>query len=103
MANYQLEQTGEEVQALLNAVESPDTTPAAGSSNLITSGAVQAAVAGVSAEVTALGQKTSEAEHLARVAENGFFVVDSELNIGLKVDANGAHAKNLLEYEIVEI
>lgn len=57
MANYQLEQTGAEVQALLNAVESPDTTPAAGSSNLITSGAVQAAVAGVSAEVTALGQK----------------------------------------------
>lgn len=57
MANYQLEQTGAEVQALLNAVESPDTTPAAGSSNLITSGAVQAAVAGVSAEVTALGQE----------------------------------------------
>lgn len=60
MANYQLEQTGAEVQALLNAVESPDTTPAAGSSNLITSGAVQAAVAGVSAEVTALGQQVDE-------------------------------------------
>ena len=60
MANYQLEQTGAEVQALLNAVESPDTTPAAGSSNLITSGAVQAAVAGVSAEVTALGQEVGE-------------------------------------------
>lgn len=60
MANYQLEQTGAEVQALLNAVESPDTTPAAGSSNLITSGAVQAAVAGVSAEVTALGQKVDD-------------------------------------------
>lgn len=60
MANYQLEQTGAEVQALLNAVESPDTTPAAGSSNLITSGAVQAAVAGVSAEVTALGQEVED-------------------------------------------
>ena len=60
MANYQLEQTGAEVQALLNAVESPDTTPAAGSSNLITSGAVQAAVAGVSAEVTALGHEVNK-------------------------------------------
>lgn len=62
MANYQLEQTGAEVQALLNAVESPDTTPAAGSSNLITSGAVHAAVAGVSEEVTALGHKVGSIE-----------------------------------------
>ena len=62
MANYQLEQTGAEVQALLNAVESPDTTPTAGSSNLITSGAVQAAVAGVSAEVTALEHKVDGLE-----------------------------------------
>lgn len=64
MANYQLEQTGAEVQALLNAVESPDTTPVAGSSNLITSGAVQAAVAGVSAEVTALGHEVGDLDDL---------------------------------------
>lgn len=72
MANYQLEQTGAEVQALLNAVESPDTTPAAGSSNLITSGAVQAAVAGVSAEVTALGQEVDEGLYAKKASANLF-------------------------------
>lgn len=91
MANYQLEQTGAEVQALLNAVESPDTTPAAGSSNLITSGAVQAAVAGVSAEVTALGHKVEVYNSFINVEENGFFVTDSENNIGLSVTPNGVN------------
>lgn len=79
MANYQLEQTGAEVQALLNAVESPDTTPAAGSSNLITSGAVQAAVAGVSAKVTALGQKV---DGLALGKFYGFFPAAADLPAG---------------------
>lgn len=64
MANYQLEQTGAEVQAILNAVQSPDTTPVEGSSKLITSGGVQAAIAtsaaAIEGEVTALGQKVSE-------------------------------------------
>ena len=69
MANYQLEQTGAEVQALLNAVESPDTTPAAGSSNLITSGAVQAAVAGVSAEVTALGHEVGGIQDILQLGD----------------------------------
>lgn len=78
MANYQLEQTGAEVQALLNAVESPDTTPAAGSSNLITSGAVQAAVAGVSAEVTALGHKVDVIE-FERMVDSGFIVLEQGL------------------------
>lgn len=36
------------------------------------------------------------------VNENGFFIVDEELNIGVKVDSDGIHAKNILEYEIVE-
>jgi hypothetical protein len=106
MANYQLEQTGAEVQALLNAVESPDTTPAAGSSNLITSGAVQAAVAGVSAEVTELGQKVG-----VDVSENGWFLVDALFNVAMKYDADGldvakvsAHFKSLLGgfFEVIE-
>ena len=46
MANYQLTQTGAEVQALLDAVQSPEATkPEAGSSKLITSGAVAGAIA----------------------------------------------------------
>lgn len=34
--------------------------------------------------------------------EDGFFIIDEELNIGVKVDNNGIHAKNILEYEIIE-
>lgn len=44
MANYPLTQSGAEVQALLNKVQTPDTTPTAGSQNLITSGGVKAAL-----------------------------------------------------------
>lgn len=33
--------------------------------------------------------------------QDGFAVVDEELNIGLLVDSYGVHAKNILEYEIV--
>ena len=45
MANYLLDQTGAEVQAILNAVQAPDTTPVEGSTKLITSGGVQAILA----------------------------------------------------------
>lgn len=40
-------------------------------------------------------------EDLAYVAEDGFFIVDEALNIGFCVDASGAHAKNIIEYEIL--
>ena len=46
MANYQLTQTGAEVQSLLNKVASPDTTPISSSSALITSGGVKTYVDG---------------------------------------------------------
>lgn len=66
MANYLLDQTGAEVQAILDAVQNPDTTPVQGSSNLITSGGVQAAIAGSAAEigeeVSALGQKVDDSD-----------------------------------------
>ena len=35
------------------------------------------------------------------VDEDGLFVVDMDLNIGVKVDEDGIHAKNILEYEII--
>lgn len=66
MANYLLDQTGEEVQAILNAVQAPDTTPVAGSTKLITSGGVQAALTGTAQElddkVTELGHKVTNVE-----------------------------------------
>lgn len=35
------------------------------------------------------------------VEEDGFFFVDEQLNVGVKVDSDGIHAKNILEYEII--
>lgn len=46
--------------------------------------------------------KSSGVTYISVVAENGFFIVDEKLNIGVKVDSNGIHAKNILEYVIVE-
>jgi hypothetical protein len=40
--------------------------------------------------------------HASLTNEDGFFIADEELNIGVKVDSDGIHAKNILEYEIVE-
>lgn len=44
-SNYNLTQTGAEVQRILDSVETIDTTPASGSDNPISSGAVHAAIA----------------------------------------------------------
>lgn len=38
---------------------------------------------------------------VADVAEDGFFFVDENLNIGAYLDASGIHAPNILEYEII--
>lgn len=46
--------------------------------------------------------KSSGMTYISVVVENGFFIVDEKLNIGVKVDSNGIHAKNILEYVIVE-
>lgn len=35
--------------------------------------------------------------------EDGFFIVDQSLNIGVYVDANGIHANNILEFQIVNM
>ncbi len=40
--------------------------------------------------------------HAAEVNESGFFIVDESLNVGVKLDSGGIHAKNILEYEIIE-
>lgn len=86
MADYLLDQTGAEVQEILDAVQNPDTTPVAGSTNLITSGGVQAAIAEV-------GSKSNQ-----QVAENGWFLVDENLNIGLKYDSDGLDAAKVSKH-----
>lgn len=40
--------------------------------------------------------------HSTEVNEDGFFIADESLNVGVKVDNGGIHAKNILEYEIIE-
>ncbi len=87
MANYQLDQTGAEVQAILDAVQNPDTSPASASTNLITSGGVYSAVGSVASDLTELGQRVDGL--FLQVSEDGWFIVDSSNNIVLKYDTNG--------------
>ena len=44
-----------------------------------------------------------ESAYFANTTEEGLFIVDSELNIGLSLDADGLYAKNMLNYQIEEI
>ena len=46
--------------------------------------------------------KSGKVDFVMETVEDGFFFVDSNLNIGVKIDNQGIHAPNLLEYEIVE-
>ena len=41
-------------------------------------------------------------EDLAYVEEDGFFIVDENLNIGFAVNNDGVKAKNIINYEIIE-
>lgn len=50
--------------------------------------------------VTAI--KLQRISNIVNVAEDGFFVVDSEHNIGLRLDNNGLKAVGLLNYKITE-
>ena len=72
MANYQLDQTGEEVQEILDAVQNKETTrPVLNSSKLITSGAVRNALAegylykGVADHTTNPGTPTEKVFYIA--------------------------------------
>lgn len=38
-----------------------------------------------------------------QTSEDGVFFVDESLNIGVYIDANGIHANNILEYQIINI
>jgi hypothetical protein len=38
----------------------------------------------------------------SETVEDGFFVVDENLNIGAVVNTTGVHSKNILSYEIVD-
>lgn len=52
-----------------------------------------------SAKLGALSDKVGELA--IDVVEDGFFIVDSSLNIGYQFDATGLHGIGILEYEIV--
>ena len=76
MANYLLDQTGAEVQALLDAVQNPETTqPVQNSGDLITSGAVYAGQAALSSELSALGQEVGR--YKIPITESGKYIVTS--------------------------
>ena len=53
------------------------------------------------AEVSQLEAKVEGLDAVI-VDEAGLFVVDIDLNIGAKVDEYGVHAKNIIEYEIID-
>ena len=53
----------------------------------------------VGAELMQLAQKT---ENLIEINEDGYAFVDTDLNIGVLIDGDGIHAKNILEYKITK-
>ena len=55
--------------------------------------ALQAEVSQLEAKVNALFPET---------VEDGFFIVDENLNVGAVIDEDGIHAKNIVEFETVE-
>ena len=63
-------------------------------------------VSGKIAPADVVGGKLTELilniEDLAYVEEDGFFVVDENLNIGFSVNNDGAKAKNIINYEIID-
>lgn len=98
MANYQLDQTGAEVQAILDAVQDKETTrPVLNSSKLITSGAVRNALAegyllkGVADHTTNPGTPTEKVFYIASDPGTysnfgtGIYVAEGEVAI-LKYD-----------------
>lgn len=54
-------------------------------------------------EVSQLGQKVDELNVFIQVVQDGFYFVDSAMNIGIYIDANGIHANNILDYQIVNL
>lgn len=51
--------------------------------------------------VDGLAEEKIGGDEIIEVVEDGFFIVDSSLNIGYKFDATGLHGIGILEYEIV--
>ena len=50
-------------------------------------------------QVTQLEAKVNNL--VVSVVEDGYFLVDNDLNIGVKVDGDGLHAINTIEYEVI--
>ena len=60
MANYQFTQTGDEIQAILDKAQTPDSTPTSGSSGLVTSGGVKNALDQKVDKVSGKGLSTND-------------------------------------------
>lgn len=54
-------------------------------------------------EVSQLEAKVFGYEYFATVNENGFFLVDEQLNIGAFLDSDGFHAKNILDFDLISV
>lgn len=87
MSNYNSTHTGAELDEAISAV--------------LEGGTLSSQVATNTSDISDLKGRMTTANFM-QVAENGFFVVDSDLYIGFCVDEDGCHAINLLEYELVE-
>lgn len=54
-------------------------------------------------KVNQLGQKVDELNVFIQVVQDGFYFVDSAMNIGIYIDSEGIHANNILDYQIVNL
>lgn len=81
----------QQAQLEIGAVPS-DFAPTENSSNWVTSGGVY----------NAIGQLENKVNNLfVTTVEDGYYIVDNNLFIGVKVDEDGLHAINSLDYEII--
>ena len=67
-----------------------DDEPTEDSQNLVKSGGVYSAI-----------QASMQDLHIELITESGMYFVDEDVNIGAYLDENGFHAKNIIEYEII--
>lgn len=73
---------------------------------LVWNGTAWSKVVSPAASSEALNQLSQEVDALnvfIQVVQDGFYFVDSAMNIGVYIDANGIHADNILEYQIVNL
>lgn len=88
MANYPLTQSGAEVQALLNKVQTPDSAPTTGSTNLVSSGGTKAALDQKVDKVSGKGLSTNDYTDAEKQKLNGI-ASGAQVNVIEGVQVNG--------------